>query len=269
MRRPSGSTTSSVPERDLSSASAAAPTRPGPSAMSRIHGMRRRGWRREGDGERSREEGRWEGRGRGGGGTERRGAGGSARGVGVGVGMPSEREERRGGVLRGAVSFYTWDRMDNRNPAASPLDTGEHSPVKDTTNTPTHIHGNENPTCVIMGDQNSKGAQSWYARLTDEKRAEYNQKRRAIYREKKAATSNRVNHEQMSQVDASSLLQPWGVLDIRPGMSMLGGRSEMLKGGIDKLESTQSEENQMLNPPSIVSAMDEDSHIDWLHIAYS
>ncbi|KAI4992615.1 hypothetical protein ZWY2020_057857 [Hordeum vulgare] len=88
----------------------------------------------------------------------------------------------------------------------SPSDTEEGSLVKDKTNTPTHIHGNENPTCVIMGNQNSKGAQSSYARHTDEKRAEYNQKQHAIYREKKAATINRVNHEQMSQADASCLL---------------------------------------------------------------
>ncbi|KAI4992616.1 hypothetical protein ZWY2020_057858 [Hordeum vulgare] len=35
--------------------------------------------------------------------------------------------------------------------------------------------------------------------------------------------------------------------------------------GIDQLESAQSGENQILNPPSTISAMDEDSDIDWLH----
>ncbi|KAI5008469.1 hypothetical protein ZWY2020_009517 [Hordeum vulgare] len=45
-------------------------------------------------------------------------------------------------------------------------------------------------------------------------------------------------------------------------------RPSHLSGGtncIDQHESTQSGDNQMLNGPSIVSAMDGDSHIDWLH----
>ncbi|XP_044329296.1 uncharacterized protein [Triticum aestivum] len=97
--------------------------------------------------------------------------------------------------------------MDNHNPGASLSGTGERSPFTDPTNAPVNVHGNENPTCQNLREKkNSKGAQSWYARLSDEKRAEYHQKRHTLYKEKKAAAKKTANHEQVSQAPASSLM---------------------------------------------------------------
>uniref|UniRef100_M8CD79 Uncharacterized protein n=1 Tax=Aegilops tauschii TaxID=37682 RepID=M8CD79_AEGTA len=56
---------------------------------------------------------------------------------------------------------------EDHNPGATLTGTGELFP----TNTPVHDHGNEN----------SNGAHGWYARLSDEKRAEYNQKCHTLY----------------------------------------------------------------------------------------
>ena len=58
-------------------------------------------------------------------------------------------------------------QAEDHNPGATLTGTGELFP----TNTPVHDHGNEN----------SNGAHGWYARLSDEKRAEYNQKCHTLY----------------------------------------------------------------------------------------
>ena len=63
-----------------------------------------------------------------------------------------------------------------------------------------------NMTHNPIDDPKRKSVQSWYAGMLDEKKAEYNQKRRTLYKEKKAAKMNTVNHEQVSQANASSLL---------------------------------------------------------------
>lgn len=83
-------------------------------------------------------------------------------------------------------------QTEDHNPGASLSGTVELFP----TNTPVHGHGNEN----------SNVPRSWYARLSDEKRAEYNLKRRTLYKESKAATLNTANHDQLSQPHASCLL---------------------------------------------------------------
>ena len=70
-------------------------------------------------------------------------------------------------------------QMENRNPPASPSRSKERSPFTNLTNTLSA--GSANTTSEGLRKQKSKGPKSWYARLSDEKRAEYNQKRRACY----------------------------------------------------------------------------------------
>ena len=62
-------------------------------------------------------------------------------------------------------------------------------------------------------DQNSqsqkrKSGQGWYARLSDEKKAEYLQRQRIARQKKKAATSADVNYVQLSQISVTPLTGP-------------------------------------------------------------
>ncbi|EMS51331.1 hypothetical protein TRIUR3_03047 [Triticum urartu] len=65
--------------------------------------------------------------------------------------------------------------MKDHHPPASPLGSGERSPFKDLTNTPTHVNANQ--AGEKLQEQTPKSGQNWFARMSDEKRAEYNQKR--------------------------------------------------------------------------------------------
>uniref|UniRef100_A0A8R7TQ97 Uncharacterized protein n=1 Tax=Triticum urartu TaxID=4572 RepID=A0A8R7TQ97_TRIUA len=84
-------------------------------------------------------------------------------------------------------------QMRNHRPHA--LRSGDRSPFKDPTNTPTHETANQThssssldvPRTPLSNITNSvvnqdgekpKSGKNWYARMSDEKRAEYNQKRR-------------------------------------------------------------------------------------------
>ena len=89
--------------------------------------------------------------------------------------------------------------MKKIHPAASPPTSEEHSPLKDLTNT---IERNANPTSCILPEKK----QGWYARLSDEKKAEYLQKRRMARQQQKAAASLiNVNSQQVSKTPASSM----------------------------------------------------------------
>ncbi|KAM0823374.1 hypothetical protein ACQ4PT_070906 [Festuca glaucescens] len=88
--------------------------------------------------------------------------------------------------------------MKKIQPHVSPSALGERSPFKDLTNTP--IESNANTTSV----QSDKKL-SWYARLSDEKKAEYLQRRRIDRQQTKAAKLNSLNSENVSQSQDSSL----------------------------------------------------------------
>ncbi|KAI4964998.1 hypothetical protein ZWY2020_057693, partial [Hordeum vulgare] len=62
--------------------------------------------------------------------------------------------------------------MKNDRPPASPLGSGEHSPFKHLINTPNHV--NENQVGEKLQEQKQKSGQNWFARISDEKRAESN-----------------------------------------------------------------------------------------------
>jgi hypothetical protein len=85
--------------------------------------------------------------------------------------------------------------MKKIQPHVSPSASGERSPFKDLTNTP--IESNANT-------QSDKKL-SWYARLSDEKKAEYLQKRRVARQQTKAAKLSSFNSEHVSQSHDSSL----------------------------------------------------------------
>ena len=63
-----------------------------------------------------------------------------------------------------------------------------------------------NQNNLIRGDQKQKSGQSWYARLSDEKKTEYIQRQRIARQQKKAATQSGVNCVAVSQTPAASLL---------------------------------------------------------------
>jgi hypothetical protein len=88
--------------------------------------------------------------------------------------------------------------MKKIQPHVSPSASGEHSPFKDLLNTP--IESNANTTSV----QPDKKL-SWYARLSDEKKAEYLQRRRIDRQQTKAAKLNSLNSKHVSQSHDSSL----------------------------------------------------------------
>ncbi|KAM3333814.1 hypothetical protein ACQJBY_028736 [Aegilops geniculata] len=67
------------------------------------------------------------------------------------------------------------DPVMDHHPPASPLGSGERSLFKDLTNTPTHVNANQ--AGEKLQEQTPKSGQNWFARMSDEKRAEYNQKR--------------------------------------------------------------------------------------------
>lgn len=81
------------------------------------------------------------------------------------VSTDHQTEDMNVGCKKRMVPTFPDIKLDNHNPGASLPGTGERSPspFKDTTNTPFHVHGNENPTCENMREQNLKSAQGWYA----------------------------------------------------------------------------------------------------------
>jgi hypothetical protein len=86
--------------------------------------------------------------------------------------------------------------MKKIQPHASPSASGNRSPFKDLTNT----QNNANTTSL-----QSDNKLSWYARLSDEKKAEYLQKRRIARQQTKAAKLSSFNSEHVSQSHDSSL----------------------------------------------------------------
>jgi hypothetical protein len=88
--------------------------------------------------------------------------------------------------------------MKKIQPHVSPSASGERSPFKDLTNT--SIESNANTTSV-QPDKKLR----WYARLSDEKKAEYLQKRRVARQQTKAAKLSSFNSEHVSQSHDSSL----------------------------------------------------------------
>jgi hypothetical protein len=58
---------------------------------------------------------------------------------------------------------------------------------------------------ILDWRQTQHNGQSWYARLTDEKKAEYKQRQSIARQKKKAATQSIVNLEQGSQTPEASL----------------------------------------------------------------
>uniref|UniRef100_A0A453JS50 Uncharacterized protein n=1 Tax=Aegilops tauschii subsp. strangulata TaxID=200361 RepID=A0A453JS50_AEGTS len=87
--------------------------------------------------------------------------------------------------------------MRNHRPSA--LESAERSPFKDLTNTPTNETANQ-------ASEKPKSGTNWYARMSDEKRAEYNQKRHMAQADKKAASAIGIDHEEVSEPHAPSLL---------------------------------------------------------------
>ena len=92
-----------------------------------------------------------------------------------------------------------------RNHCPHALQSGDRSPCKDPTNTPTQETANQAdsssslhvPRTPLSNITNSvvnqdvekpKSGKNWYARMSDEKRAEYNQKRRMARAHKKVAS---------------------------------------------------------------------------------
>ena len=99
--------------------------------------------------------------------------------------------------------FPFMPQMRNHCPHA--LQSGDRSPCKDSTNTPTQetanqadssssLHVPRTPlsnitnSVVNQDGEKPKSGKNWYARMSDEKRAEYNQKRRMARAHKKVAS---------------------------------------------------------------------------------
>ena len=74
--------------------------------------------------------------------------------------------------------------MKNNLPASSPFGLGERSPFKDLTNT--SMDGSATPKNNQQGQQKKASGQGWYARLSQEEKAEYLEKRRTAYQQKKS-----------------------------------------------------------------------------------
>lgn len=56
---------------------------------------------------------------------------------------------------------------------------------------------------VILGNLKTKSWQSWYASMSDEKKAEFLEKRRVARRQNKTAALSCVNHAQVTRAHAS------------------------------------------------------------------
>ena len=65
--------------------------------------------------------------------------------------------------------------MKNHHPPPSPVGSGECCLFKDLKNMPIHVNANQ--ACEKLQEQTPKSGQNWFARMSNEKRAEYNQKR--------------------------------------------------------------------------------------------
>ena len=115
--------------------------------------------------------------------------------------------------------FPFMPQMRNHCPHA--LQSGDRSPCKDPTNTPTQETANQAdsssslhvPRTPLSNITNSvvnqdvekpKSGKNWYARMSDEKRAEYNQKWRMARAHKKVAYVISINPKEVSQTHASS-----------------------------------------------------------------
>uniref|UniRef100_A0A8R7Q305 Uncharacterized protein n=1 Tax=Triticum urartu TaxID=4572 RepID=A0A8R7Q305_TRIUA len=100
-----------------------------------------------------------------------------------------------------------------------PFVTEEHSPLKDLRNTSMDGSANlkdnqtNNPN---TNDTKRKSVQSWYGRMSDEKKAEYNMKRRISRQQKKVATLDCASQDQFSQkfVSLLRIVQPTPFSDI-------------------------------------------------------
>ena len=65
------------------------------------------------------------------------------------------------------------------------------------------IHVNANQAGEELREKNPKSGQNGWARMSNDKRAEYIQKRRAVRAEKKAASLISIDHEQVRQTHGS------------------------------------------------------------------
>ncbi|XP_048531463.1 uncharacterized protein LOC125510355 [Triticum urartu] len=89
--------------------------------------------------------------------------------------------------------------MGKKNPNARRFASSERAPSLDVTNSPLNANAESSSAA------RQKGNQSWYIRLSDEKKAELLEKRRVARREKKTAAVQSVNHARVSQEHASSV----------------------------------------------------------------
>ncbi|XP_044457797.1 uncharacterized protein [Triticum aestivum] len=89
--------------------------------------------------------------------------------------------------------------MGKKNPNARRFASSERAPSLDVTNSPLNANAESSSAA------RQKGNQSWYTRLSDEKKAELLEKRRVAWREKKTAAVQSVNHARVSQEHASSV----------------------------------------------------------------
>lgn len=87
--------------------------------------------------------------------------------------------------------------MNHHSPAS-----GERTPFTDLTNM--SVQGNASPPGENIVDQRPTRCQNWYARMSDEQKAAYNQKRRNARAEKKAAALIGLDREQITHTHASS-----------------------------------------------------------------
>lgn len=81
--------------------------------------------------------------------------------------------------------------MENSHSGASPLRSGNRSQFKDLTNKSRTV--NENHAGENLRDIKPQRGQGWYARMSNDKKAEYLQKGRQAREEKKAATLISIN----------------------------------------------------------------------------
>ena len=89
--------------------------------------------------------------------------------------------------------------MGKKNPNARRFASSERAPSLDVTNSPLNANAESSSAA------RQKGNQSWYIRLSDEKKAELLEKRRVARHEKKTAAVQSVNHARVSQEHASSV----------------------------------------------------------------